>query len=382
MPPTTRLRPRAVVALVVAASVALGLGACSATGTGTGEAGATADQCLSSDVALADLPLVDDPKTHPGEATACLEDTGIDPVADPGTVQPALPATVTDNQGTEVTVTDTSRILALDIYGSLAATVYGLGLGDSVVGRDTSTSFAGAEQLPVVTQNGHELNAEAILALEPTVLITDSSIGPWDVVLQVREAGIPVVVTTPERSIDNVGDIVTLVAAALGVPEQGAALTERVNGEIAAEVATIAAVAPADPADRPRILFLYVRGNAGVYYIFGEESGADTLIDALGGIDVAGEIGWQGMRPMTAEALVKAQPDILLMMTGGLESVGGVDGLLERIPAVGETPAGQNRRIVDMSDYEIMSFGPRTAAVLDALARAVYAPEASGTVNG
>jgi len=197
------------------------------------------------------------------------------------------------------------------------------------------------------------------------------------VVLQMREAGIPVIVTTSQRNLDNVGDIVTMVAQGLGVPEAGTALTERVNAEIAGEIAQIAAVAPADPADRPRILFLYVRGNAGVYYIFGEESGADTLIEALGGVDVAGEIGWVGMRPMTAEALVDAQPDILLMMTKGLESVDGVDGLLERIPAVAETPAGQNRRIVDMSDYQIMSFGPRTAQVLDALARAIYAPDAA-----
>jgi iron complex transport system substrate-binding protein len=37
-----------------------------------------------------------------------------------------------------------------------------------------------------------------------------------------------------------------------------------------------------------------------------------------------------------------------------------------------------NRRIVDMSDYVVLSFGPRTAGVLDALARAVYAPESAG----
>ena len=367
-------RLRAALALGIALAVTAGVGACTSSAAGT-----PAAQCASSDVALADLPLTPDPSSYSGATTACLEDTGIAPVADD--VKPTLPATVTDNQGTEVTVTDVSRILALDIYGSLAATVYGLGLGGNVVGRDTSTSFAGAEELPLVTQNGHELNAEAILELNPSVIITDSSIGPWDVVLQMREAGIPVVVTTPQRNLDNVGEIVGLVGSALGLPAEGQALTDRVNGEIQAEVAAIAAVTPADPADRPRILFLYVRGNAGVYYIFGEESGADTLIRALGGIDVAGEIGWKGMRPMTAEALVKAQPDILLMMTNGLESVGGVDGLLERIPAVAETPAGQNRRIVDMSDYEIMSFGPRTAPVLDALARAIYAPDASGAVG-
>ena len=51
--------------------------------------------------------------------------------------------------------------------------------------------------------------------------------------------------------------------------------------------AQIAAIAPADPAKKLRMMFLYVRGQSGVYYLFGEESGADSLIDALGGIDVA-----------------------------------------------------------------------------------------------
>lgn len=371
---TRSRRLRSALALLLASATVVALGACTGSAHGSAEAA-----CVGSSTPLAELTLAENPRTHVGASTACMEDTGIEAVAENPT--PNLPATIVDNQGTEVTVTDTSRILALDIYGSLAATVYGLGLGDSVVGRDTSTSFEGAADLPLVTQNGHELNGEAMLELNPSVIITDSSIGPWDVVLQMREAGIPVIVTTPERNLDNVGEIVTMVAEGLGVPEQGKALTERVTADIDAELREIAAVTPVDPADRPRMLFLYVRGNAGVYYIFGEESGADTLIEALGGVDVAGEIGWKGMRPMTAEALVKAQPDLILMMTKGLDSVGGIDGLLERIPAVAETPAGQNRRIVDMSDYEIMSFGPRTPGVLDALARAIYAPDDSGALE-
>ncbi len=78
---------------------------------------------------------------------------------------------------------------------------------------------------------------------------------------------------------------------------------------------------------------------------------------------------------MTAEALVAAQPDVLVMMTDGLESVGGVDGLIERIPAIAETSAGAHRRVIDMADAEILSFGPRSADVISALARALYAPE-------
>ncbi|MDO9396927.1 MAG: ABC transporter substrate-binding protein, partial [Herbiconiux sp.] len=141
--------------------------------------------------------------------------------------------------------------------------------------------------------------------------------------------------------------------------------------------AAIAAVAPTDPAERLRIVFLYVRGQAGVYYLFGQGSGADDLVTALGGIDVSAEIGWNGMRPLTDEGLVAAAPDLVLVMSGGLESVDGVDGLLEAVPALQQTPAGQHRRVVDMPDSQILSFGPDSARVLEALAVGLYAPDAA-----
>jgi iron complex transport system substrate-binding protein len=282
---------------------------------------------------------------------------------------------VTDAQGTEVTVSDTSRILALDLYGSTARIVFELGLGDRVVGRDTTSAFPEIEDLPLVTENGHELNAEAILELAPSVIITDTSLGPWDAILQMRDSGIPVVVVDSHRDIDSAPALIRQVADALGVSAEGSDLAERTAAEIAQTTAAIGALVPAESERRLRMVFLYVRGQAGVYYMFGGGSGADSLITALGGVDVASEIGWEGMRPVTDEGLIAAEPDLLLMMTEGLNSVGGVDGLLERLPAVAQTPAGRHRRIVDMDDREVLSFGPITAGVLDALARAIYAPE-------
>lgn len=306
-----------------------------------------------------------------GEVVAVAE-TPVDPVDSP---EPALPVTVTDAQGTEVTVTDTSRVLALDVYGTLARTVFELGLGDQLVGRDISTDFAEARDLPLVTQDGHSLNAEAILGLDPTVIITDTSLGPWDVVLQMRDAGIPVVVVDSHRGLDNVGDLIHAVADPLGVPAAGDALAQRTQQQIEGVTGQLADIAPADPGQRLRTVFLYVRGQSGVYYMFGEGSGADSLIEAIGGYDVAEEIGWNGMKPLTDEGLVAAQPDLVLMMTGGLESAGGLDGLLERLPALAETPAGQHRRFVTMDDSQILGFGPISGSVLNALAVATYAPE-------
>jgi iron complex transport system substrate-binding protein len=321
---------------------------------------------------LSEVTPLDDVRGWDGEVTA-VTDTPIDAVAD--NPEPKLPVTVTDAQGTKVTVKDTSRVLALDVYGTLSRTVFELGLGDRLVGRDISTEFDEAKDLPLVTQNGHDLNAEAILGLDPTVIITDTSLGPWDVVLQMRDAGIPVVVVESDRGLDNVADLIHQVADPLGVPDAGDALAKRTQQRIDDVTAQIAKVAPVDAGDKLRTVFLYVRGQSGIYYMFGEGSGADSLIDAIGGYDVADEIGWNGMKPLTDEGLVAAQPDLVLMMTGGLESAGGVDGMLERLPALAQTPAGQHRRFVAMDDSQILGFGPITANVLEALAVATYAPE-------
>jgi len=368
-PRTARSGARALLASALAVVVAATLAGCQVAAPQ-----AAVPEVVDGGVRLADATLVDDPKGHVGPSTALLAESAI-PV--PEVVpEPALPVTLTDMQGTEVTVTDTSRILALDVYGTTSRIVYELGLGDSLVGRDASSSFPEVGGLPLVTQSGHDLNAEAILALSPTLIITDTSLGPWDVVLQMRDAGIPVVVVDSERSLENVGTIIDQVATAVGLPEEGAALAERSAAQIDAKIAEIAAIAPQDPAERLRVAFLYVRGQAGVYYMFGTDSGADTLITALGATDVATEIGWSGMRPLNDEGLVSAAPDLVLVMTKGLESTGGVDGLLDAIPALQSTPAGENRRVVDMSDDEILSYGPGTADVLDALAVALYAPGA------
>jgi iron complex transport system substrate-binding protein len=365
----------AVVGLLACALASCGLSSkANSDGPDDGPDGGPSTAAVASQVTppLSEVTPLDDVRDWDGEVTA-VTDTPIDAVAD--NPEPKLPVTVTDAQGTKVTVKDTSRVLALDVYGTLSRTVFELGLGDRLVGRDVSTEFDEAKDLPLVTQNGHDLNAEAILGLDPTVIITDTSLGPWDVVLQMRDAGIPVVVVESDRGLDNVADLIHEVADPLGVPDAGDALAKRTQQQIDDVTAQIAKVAPANAGDKLRTVFLYVRGQSGIYYMFGEGSGADSLIDAIGGYDVAAEIGWNGMKPLTDEGLVAAQPDLVLMMTGGLESAGGVDGMLERLPALAQTPAGQHRRFVAMDDSQILGFGPITASVLEALAVATYAPE-------
>lgn len=353
-------------------ALSLALSACQPGSYGAPTGSPSAEQTRP---ALADIAWLESPRDWVGASTALLGDVSIEPIVEDPAL--SLPTTVDSDELSgelAVRVTSADRILALDMSGSLAATVWALGLGDRLVGRDISTTFPGVEDLPVVTGSGHAISPESVLELRPDLLITDGTIGPLDVVLQLRQAGITVVFVREEPGLEAPAAMARSVAEIFGIPDVGDDLATRINQELTAVLQTISDNAPTARAEKLRMVFLYIRGANGIYYLFGQESGAGDLIEGLGGIDIATEVGWTGLRPMTDEALIEANPDLILVMSDGLASVGGPEELVRLKPAIGLTSAGQNLRFVDMDDSQVLSFGPRTPAVMDALARAVYDP--------
>jgi iron complex transport system substrate-binding protein len=311
--------------------------------------------------------------------SACGQGPLVDGAADPAGSDPlrpvadrpeaTLPATVTSADGTEVTVTDNSRILPL--WGNLNEIVFALGLGDNVVGRDVAATFAGTEDLPVVT-NAHDVSAESALSVEPTVVLAQTDTGPPEALQQLRDAGVPVVVLELPGSVDDITPRIRLVAEALGVPDAGEALVERTEAEIAQAQEAI------PEGDEPTVAFLYLRGQAGVYLLGGPRSGADSMIEAAGGVDAGTAIGLdRTFTPLTSEALVEAAPEVLLLTDSGLESVGGLDALLA-MPGIAQTPAARDRRVVTVDDGILYSFGSRTPRAITELIEKIHAP---GTVS-
>jgi iron complex transport system substrate-binding protein len=299
-----------------------------------------------------------------GPVTARLVSDDPAPVASP---TPQLPVTRDSADGRRVTVSSVQRIVAFDLYGTYATTVFALGLGQNLVGRDIAASFPAARGVPVVDPDGTTVNVESVLALRPTVVLTDASLpGAATARRQLIAAGVPVVMFDRTRSVANTGALIQSVADALGVAQAGTLLVQRTNGEIAQARRLAGSHTP-----KPEIAFVYARGT-GLMLLGGPGSGADSLEQLIGGQDAGTAAGLTAaFTSLTAEGLVKAAPDVILVMTDGLASVGGVDGLL-KVPGVAETPAGAHRRIVDMADGVLLSFGPRTGEVALALARALY----------
>ncbi|KOT58044.1 ABC transporter substrate-binding protein [Streptomyces rimosus subsp. rimosus] len=290
----------------------------------------------------------------------------VEPLSGPAP-RPALPATVRSADGHDVTVRKADRIVPLT--GSLSEIVFSLGLGGRVVARDITATFDQAEKLPVVTR-AHDVSAENVLSLKPDVVLADTSTGPAEAIGQLREAGVPVVTLKPATRLADVDTRIDAVAAALGVPKAGDALKARTDERIKAVQKGVPHGGAAG--GRPRVAFLYLRGSASVYLIGGAGSGADSLIEAAGGIDAGKESGLKkDFTPITSEALAKAAPDVILVMHKGLESVGGIDGLV-KIPGVAQTPAGMDRRVASIDDGVLLNFGPRTDTVLRSLVRQIH----------
>ncbi|MFD9871797.1 hemin ABC transporter substrate-binding protein [Streptomyces niveus] len=301
--------------------------------------------------------------TAKAAATTAAADR-VEPLAD--IPEPELPVTVDSADGTRVTVTSADRLVPLT--GSLSEIVFTLGLGEHVVARDITATFEQAAKLPVVTR-AHDVSAESVLSLRPTLVIAETTTGPAEAVDQIRDAGIPLLVVEPAKGLDDVGTRIETVARALGVDAAGDELSARTAQRIAAVQKRIPA---SEDGEKPRVAFLYLRGSASVYLLGGRDSGASSLLEAAGAVDAGKESGLdKDFTAITSEALAKAAPDAILLMSKGLESVGGPDGLV-KIPGVAETPAGLDRRFVSVDDGVLLNYGPRTDQVLASLVEQLY----------
>ena len=268
---------------------------------------------------------------------------------------PVLPATHRNPDGTDVEVTDASRIVVLN--GDIAEVVFALDLGASVVATDSSATYP--PEAVALQSIGYQrsLSAEGILAQQPSVVIGTTDAGPPEVLSQVAAAGVPVVVLPADHTLAAPAAKIRAVAAALGVPGRGEALAAPMEDRLA----TIAAAA-ATVEEAPRVALLYLRGT-NTQLLFGRDQGSDVIAAAVGAVPA---VTVETTMPMTPEALVAAAPDVLIVTTTGLESVGGVDGLLQ-LAGIAETPAGAARRVLAYDDQMLLGFGPRFPDALDAL---------------
>ena len=315
-----------------------------------------------------DSPTAEDPAAEQSE-----EEVGSADATEQAAVQEdqedAQAAEAQQSETAGESVAEGTRLITL--FGDLTEIVYALGVEEYLVARDTSSVYpAATEELPNLGFAG-ALNAEAMLALAPTLVIGRELAGPEGVLEQLREAGVEVVLLDELTGLGAPQIKIRAIGEALGIPRRAEALAQDVERRLAG------VMAETGESEHPlRVLLVYVR--RGGLQLTGDH--AQTIIEAAGGIDAAAEAGIEGWQALTPEALVAIDPEVYLVLDLGLDVIGGIEGLME-IPGVAETRAGRARRVISMPDLYLLGFGPRlpeAIADLSAYLRAVEAEIGSG----
>jgi iron complex transport system substrate-binding protein len=250
-----------------------------------------------------------------------------------------------------------SRVVVL--ANGVAEIIQSLNAQSIIVGRDISSTEDSLADIPLVT-SGHQVLPEKVIAQKPDLVLIDASTGPKSAFETIKAAGITVVQTPESWNLKDLPIKVRAVGRAIGAQVQAEELVKQINQSLNASKVK----------NSPRVAFLYLRGTSSVYLIGGAGSGADSLLTAIGAIDVGAQTLDRPFNTLTAESLAALNPDVILVMSKGLESVGGIDGLL-KLPGVAQTQAGKNSAVIDVDDSLLLSFGPRTPSLVDALAKAM-----------
>lgn len=252
---------------------------------------------------------------------------------------------------------DTDRVIS--IGGSITEIIFALEEQNKLVARDSTSTFPqAAEALPDVGYM-RALSPEGVLSLKPDLIIAKEGSGPPEAVQVLKQASINYIEVPDRFDQKGVDDAIRIVAEALGVPEKGDVLRADVSQQFSEIREVVGQVEEAES-----VLFI-LSMQSGRILAAGTNTAADGIIDLAGAENAIQE--FEGYKPLNEEAIITANPDVVLMMDRGGDHGAATDDLFAH-PAIQATNAGKSKKLIRMNGLYLLGFGPRTAAAARDLA--------------
>ena len=248
----------------------------------------------------------------------------------------------------------------ITLSGALTELVYQLGAEQLLVGSDTTSNYPDAANKTPKVGYVRQLAAEGVLSLKPDTVIGTTEAGPPIVLSQIHQAGVAVALVQSDHTFDEVLRKLRLVGQVTGMADQAAQLAASLQAQWNATQASVRSAVQAGR--QPRTLF--VLSHSGSPQVAGGLTAADALLKMAGATNVMQ--GFNGYRPLTAEAMAQAAPQVIVTTTQGIEAVGGEAKFWAR-PELALTPAFQTKALIAVEASQLLGFGPRLPQVVQAL---------------
>ncbi len=241
----------------------------------------------------------------------------------------------------------------LVLGGDVAEIVARLGEADTVIGRDDTVTFPPAlARLPSIGYL-RRLSGESVLSLHPQRVIASASAGPSEVLAQIEASGVELITLQSQPRLAELDAKVQEIAQALDREAEGDALV----AELDADQEQLRSLSPLTGL---RIMFM-LHHSGMTPMVGGQDTIAQDIIDALGATNAFATL--QGYKSVSAEGLISAAPDVVILSHDGLDALGGNEALWQ-LPGLAMTPAGQSHHFVAVDEVALMGMGPRTPRAL------------------
>jgi len=232
---------------------------------------------------------------------------------------------------------------------AITETVCALGDCDKIIASDKTSLYpATIQQLPSIGYRS-SITSEGIISLKPTLIIAEKNYVEDAVLKQLEASGIKLVIIDRKYAVDDTKKFIAQIGDVLNRKEEAKKLIASINAELEEVKALVK-----KSSSTPKVLCVYNRGTATI-----SAGGTETFADITplaGGVNAFNNI--DGYKPLNTESLIAANPDYLLFLSSGLESLGGVDGAL-KVQGVAQTTAGKKRQIISLDSLMLTNFGPR-----------------------
>jgi iron complex transport system substrate-binding protein len=301
------------------------------------------------------------PASSPTEAPAPVA-TEISATEAPATEAPAATdgLTFTDDMGREITLTGTpERIVSL--APSTTEILFAIGAGAQVVGRDEFSDYPEeAKALPSIGGSFGEYNVEAIVALEPDLVIA-AEINTPELVKQLEDLGVTVYYLGNPLTLEEMYGKLETVAQLTGhdVSELVSSLQARVAA-VDEKIMPLSA--------RPNVFYEIDASDPSKPYTYGPGTFGDLLITRAGGYNI-GNVTTDPYPQLSLEQIVVENPSIIVLG----DSMWGVtpESVLERA-GWESIEAVKSEQIFPIDDNLISRPGPRLVDGLEALAKILH----------
>ncbi|WP_305844408.1 heme/hemin ABC transporter substrate-binding protein [Photobacterium leiognathi] len=224
---------------------------------------------------------------------------------------------------------------------SITQIINALNAQDQLVAVDLTSKTLVDKSVPKVGYH-RQLSAENLMSLSPTNVIGSDEMGPQSTLDLLKQSGVSVDVVNSGETVKDLLQRIDQIASLTHHQQRAEVLKEKLSkqlnkiNKVAANIKTA-----------KKVLFLMIHDGRPIN-VAGSNTTADSIISLAGAVNPAAE-SVSNYKPISAEAIVTMQPDIILLSTRTASKIKSMKDLVKQMPLIAATPAATNNALLTIN---------------------------------